>query len=950
MKRNLIGTSPEAGVIYVGVALFLIAALGIAGLAIDIGRIRVTKSQLQNFADNASQASNSYLNGTVKGWRASKRAALAALLSTDVLGLNDEEKLRVVLDRGSLDPLEVSENLRRTEGHIGDFVVKVERGIVLNDGSKEYFEPLEGEGMTPTNVGEDTYYQYYGMPNFMAASAVRVQVEYKVHNYLSPLIKAVKYFDLGAEAISRSYRDSSACVFPAAIPACALGKGEAQSLEELSMVEGISLCDKELLFTDSALWSDNILYAMRHQGMKRYESYMLPPDNELDGGKRVLYGALGSSSSKTVSNPERAFREAVKNAAQGECLTANLGDRFFPVEDATSARKALSKDSVKSLSKDLSAYIRSAPQSFREVFGDPESINSSEGNQRKARSSASPNYPWIPYDYRDRRMFWYDTSGKIGQALMGQQKSKADYTNPMCHYYGENNDLKNLSSESIDGSIPVNSPTAPVQEAYIMVVAPSADGYDYCGHSTSASPISLQSAPIVVGFVKSYIFDFNFSEYPDKDSYTLNELDKNPKSYVIGKPVDSGGEDEIREFLIQASAYTQTYGSWKECKEKCEQEHSCGCGAMPEYLGPESLSQDTDSLHSAFESSTIGCNGTYRRSSESVYEFVTDKASFDGKIIAYRNEQEATQFFHDAAVWRSELIDKWIQKYGPNFVNNFNVESHTSNSLFGSCLLHNQNIFPGLKGGSVNPYAGMSCKGIEKEFWKNAVKREPSLADVPYPSCSTSIVTPAHEVTTYTCDADANCTYQTKLVPESVRKGCASWVWDSIRPPRLRALATRLDPLMYEAIHYCLATAPKSAEIMYADPNGTGWVNHHMGGNTIIQLKTSKMACSDVVAPVLGASEEEEAKIASGSMTDGQLVYSKGLLVESWSEASETENHHCLPEPVSLLSCFDGKCLSRLVPHQPGKGCGGVRSRLSCGISNPVNPSTSDRVRVGLVK
>jgi hypothetical protein len=523
MKKR--AASQEAGLVYVLMTMLLVLIIGVGGLSFDVGRIRLTQVELQNLVDTTATSGNSYLNGTVDGWLGAKRAMVASVRASPVLGLTDTDKEGIVVVDGFQDPLETETNLKGTIGTVQGLNVSIERGLLVGD---DFFSLEGGPDLVEKSLGDEAYLAYKSTPNFLIANAVRVEVSYETTNQLVNILGASKKNNIGAVAVSRSRVTEDRCIFPAAVPACALASGEAQTLKDWSNIDGSASCGKEVLFTESQLWSNSILNNARAQGVNRYESFIPATVNELGGAQRVIYGVLGSASNApNPVGPEQAFFDAAAVLSKGTCMNIRIGDRFLPIEDGTTTKTGLfnSDKDVKTLSSNLAKFINSASTNFTDTFGSPSIVNQSTGSQSEARPSVEPEYPFLAYDYKDRRLFWNDAgSGYIGQALMGQQDNKGDYTNPLCHYYGSKNDTKNLSNTSIDGSIPVNSEKAPVRDVYVMVVVPGKEGVDYCGSEDlgGANPITGDSMPIVIGFVKSYVYDFNFSHYPDSESFTLN--------------------------------------------------------------------------------------------------------------------------------------------------------------------------------------------------------------------------------------------------------------------------------------------------------------------------------------------------------------------------------------------------------------------------------------------
>src|SRR5438105_14462389 len=62
-----IAQGPRQGYILIALTLGMVFVLGMAGLAVDIGRMYITKSEAQSFADSAAFSAALQLDGTAAG-------------------------------------------------------------------------------------------------------------------------------------------------------------------------------------------------------------------------------------------------------------------------------------------------------------------------------------------------------------------------------------------------------------------------------------------------------------------------------------------------------------------------------------------------------------------------------------------------------------------------------------------------------------------------------------------------------------------------------------------------------------------------------------------------------------------------------------------------------------------------------------------------------------------
>src|SRR6185312_13755462 len=72
-KRNC-GAQSREGFVLLSTAVAMVGVVGLLGLAVDVGRMYVVKSELQAYADNAALAATWALDGTSQGLTNASRA------------------------------------------------------------------------------------------------------------------------------------------------------------------------------------------------------------------------------------------------------------------------------------------------------------------------------------------------------------------------------------------------------------------------------------------------------------------------------------------------------------------------------------------------------------------------------------------------------------------------------------------------------------------------------------------------------------------------------------------------------------------------------------------------------------------------------------------------------------------------------------------------------------
>ena len=200
------------------------------------------------------------------------------------------------------------------------------------------------------------------------------------------------------------------------------------------------------------------------------------------------------------------------------------------------------------------------------------------------------------------------------QAVFPAFPLPGEYTNPLCH----------------DPDLPYDSATAPARRVNIMLVGPTpGSGVNYCdidsvfvhGESDTQPPSSL-TRPMIIGFVRSYIFDFNVDRIndPGADSPLLViDTQPNRPALVDGNPLAYDVQftnPSLQDHLNQVKQFTEDHDNAVSCNTcarhadgevdgtphpECEQWLEDGGGAYvcpeppadpPEVPGPPTTDDD----------------------------------------------------------------------------------------------------------------------------------------------------------------------------------------------------------------------------------------------------------------------------------------------------------------------------------------------------------------------
>lgn len=593
----------ESGVIQIWLLGVLVAILTFAAYTVDLSRKELTVKQLQDAADAASLAASLKLDGTREGWKDAKRAAIGIIRSYDILtvgrGVQDAS---FSMDEGGMpDILETDPTYKDITGVVNGLTITVERGVYWaspTDPSQMEFRSLEGKVESSfLDENNQPLPILHGVPTYVVANAVRVSVGSRGFVYaLADLLGLPNSGAMERTSVSTSDEVTEQCVVPVAIPLC-------QLLAELnpavtSKYQSIKFnsaeqCPRELVATEanptgttvtststSAVTGDVEANAIRRaEGIVRSESYHRWPVRGGSRNKRGLPigGVLGlpsvdrPASGKEEANPAE-FAGFLQNP--DGCVKVKLGTRFKPLMNSVGIG-GLYTDHVNSVELALRNLINSSGTSFQDAFG--------------PRYAPRTNYPHVRYTEEDLKYQWPVKSAgggsREGELLMSPPPTSGKtvtpsgeevgwwYTNPLCHDYGGNYD-------STTSGIPANNPEqARAKPVTVMLIAPSlADDKTgrgaYCdfnalftgAEQNTTAPLA-STEPVVVGFVRAHLFDFNIRKYPLSRSTVNLELDQNPREFRLS-PEE---QQQMEKFVVEHAEWSlckNTPGCFQQLKDK----------------------------------------------------------------------------------------------------------------------------------------------------------------------------------------------------------------------------------------------------------------------------------------------------------------------------------------------------------------------------------------------
>ncbi len=568
------------------IAATLSVFLGISGIILDANRKRMIVAELQRVANSASVSAAAELDGTRQGWTRAKRAAVSLLRSHSIPGVGDFSDATVVFNEGdptlSPDALEDDPLLKKVTASLGKFDIRIERGVYWS-GDQEEFISLEGR--KPTEIKDSSgrnLPMFKTLPVYILANAVKVSFEARgVSRIFSRLFSKEpnsEYFSpISAHATAANDFRNEECVIPAAIPACALMlemAPQAQQMYETESYQADRQCQRETVISEANPMGPAGFgyYLERGDGILRSQLYpAFPRIGGMVNKKGIpLWGVLGTPDEELASRKEADPNLLVSMIRDG-CRRVRLGARFRPLENGVGLGGV-----YKTRGEEISNHLRMTlaklrtDQPFVSVFGDP-----------SIPETIKPNYPWRRQAPEELMQDFRADNDKTVRIYLDPPARSGDWLNPMCHDW--------------EGG-PPNDPNAGVAEVMIMVIAPSESNYTtnagaYCDfksvfgglQANTTAPLA-QTNPVVVGFVKAKLFDFNFKDYGSVGSPNFN-FDKSPSQYAFLKTSmiieaeknseELPGENDIltdEEISSAATDFIDEHQDWQVChnnREEC---------------------------------------------------------------------------------------------------------------------------------------------------------------------------------------------------------------------------------------------------------------------------------------------------------------------------------------------------------------------------------------------
>jgi hypothetical protein len=578
-------SSAHSGVVMIWVAMCLTVLLSLVALSIESARKTSILSEVQHASDAASVAAAAQLDGTVQGWRNAKRVAIAVLKNQTIPGVSvDLSSANFIFNEGDkVDVLETNSLYSDITARVGNLRITIERGAYwMGSAESTAFNSFEGKPPSSVTNSEGNLYLplHQTMPTFILANAVQIKLEVdSVSSIFGHKLGFGSFGSMAKSSTSITDEQLEECVIPAAVPACALMldlNPNKNNLYYTDQYQAGYQCQREFLVTEAdplGPVDSGGYYDKRAEGMLRSSLYPRFPYSSGILNKKALglYGVLGVADVSALSG-DTAINSEIVEAFQNNCKFVKIGSRFKPLENAVGGSGLYVNYGIDltNILRLILATASSADRTIAKVFGIPGDLN----------YPAKQNYPYINSTGRELIRDFKTSSEMMTRVNLGNSNGTSAFTNPLCHDYG--------------GS-PANNTAAGVAQVTLMVIAPTAKDYysnsgAYCDfgavfggtQANTTAPLG-NTDPVVVGFVKADLFDFNVTDYGDEGSPD-EDLDVSPMSYelvdssVVDQPVDKDGDGDIdkddekilnladiesttREFVTQ-------HKNWATCEEK----------------------------------------------------------------------------------------------------------------------------------------------------------------------------------------------------------------------------------------------------------------------------------------------------------------------------------------------------------------------------------------------
>ncbi len=604
----------EHGGVMMILAVLITVFVAMLALVVDSARQQVVVKQMQNAVDAATLAGASELDGTANGWMRAKRAALTVLRTSKLAEQGYIADADFKFTRGAIDSLDRDASFQGTEGDAGEqLTISFERGAYWASGDSDSMTFVSFEGNR----------EQYKLNNFLIANAVQTKVQYRSMPTRFAKIFGQTLFGAMSRTAVAVKDTAEECVAPIAIPACSVMLDMdpyKKNRYETDQYLGESQCTREVVVAEA---DPNV--NTRLEGLTRFESFNLPPyasprfslGSGSGGGNETvcfyaktpsepflnckalpLYGAMGIPAPRSETTAVAASFSEVEDIFQQarSCQRVKLGSRFKPLENPQHLNNGR-------FEQELARIVQSG-ESFSSAFG-------TNGN---SLGSPMQNYPMVRRDRPDIRLDPYKElrvyfprkaeagsgipSGgtRVSSMLMGQQGGISpqvgpawawNWANPLCH------------SRQLSFNDPYN---AKAEAVTVMLIAPSDPSTSYCDFrgvfeqsEQRAERPTAGTKPIVVGFAKAHLFDFNVMALRDpvsipqtaisrdRDSRLDYKLaDHNPEWMHLGEMIGNKVYQDFGKYVEDFSDWfkdaRRAYRAYQQCLQGCPRPGGGGGG------------------------------------------------------------------------------------------------------------------------------------------------------------------------------------------------------------------------------------------------------------------------------------------------------------------------------------------------------------------------------------
>lgn len=525
----------QSGAILVIVLLLMTVLLGALVIAIDLPHKDNVDKELRAALDLASLAAARELDGSAEG------VARAVAAANYTVQHNSPKGASITFDPDDDIALGFYGKIHCAE-HQPPCSDSACRACQDADGQQEiyHFQELCKAG--------DTSGSFRGLPISAVANAVKLSATAEPAIVFSRIFGAESSGSVRVRSAAAADQSPEECVFPYGVPACQLflNPNANESALALDYYDAQGQCGRDLIFTESSMY-DPWVWDKRGKGyvyssfMPRqpsirfttdkndcgYASGTTGPNCRLASLPGVLALPLAEGEDPGAAADPKQILELLESWASGksdeQCLRVPLGASLKPLDNGVDdVYGLLSNEALRDrMGRAMAALLTEpapATAGFSEVFGDVMDPD----------NPPQPNYPFLRNNPIDRILRWepFTAAQQILMPAMGEWQ----WTNPLCH----------------DARIPANDRArARVREVTVMALVPGDERFSYCdfaahfeGAPLNAWPPYNETKPIVAGFVKVYLFDFNYDdlgERPDSGLLFADLPDAGPLGIVEGE-------------------------------------------------------------------------------------------------------------------------------------------------------------------------------------------------------------------------------------------------------------------------------------------------------------------------------------------------------------------------------------------------------------------------------